>query len=62
MIHEGHPPHVAWGYTPKRIEAFLFLAEKRRTMERVEEVTLAMMANRDDSKEVNKILKKWTAE
>lgn len=38
----GHPPEVVWGYTQKQMQAFLFIADKRR--EREERTQLALIA------------------
>jgi hypothetical protein len=53
----GHRPSDVWKYTPRRIAAFLFIAEKRRNQERIEAIHIGAMAARGDPKEVKKFLK-----
>ena len=53
----GHRPADVWGYTPRRIAAFLFIAEKRRNRERIEAINIGLMAARGEPKAVDKMVK-----
>jgi hypothetical protein len=43
--------------TPKRIEAMLFIARKRRNEELLEELKVAQMARTSDEKALNKFVR-----
>lgn len=51
----GHG-QAAWGYTPRRIAAFLFIAAERRKHEKAEAIWIARAAQASE-KEVTKIFK-----
>jgi hypothetical protein len=53
----GHPPDEVWRMTPKRIDAMLFIARKRRNMEQLEELTVLQHARTDDKKTLSKFVR-----
>lgn len=46
-------------YTPRQLQAFLFLAEKRRQRELSDELHLGALASRGDEKTIRAQLKEW---
>jgi hypothetical protein len=62
LIAAGHRSDDVWNYTPRQLAAYGFIAEKRRTRERAEALTIGVMASRGDLKTVKKQLKEWSRE
>jgi hypothetical protein len=48
-----------WNYTPRQIQAYLFIAGRRRKAEAAEQLSIGSMAARGDPKAVKKQLQKW---
>jgi lipase chaperone LimK len=53
----GYPPDYVWRMTPKRLEATLFVARKRRNREMLERLKVAQMAQSSDEQALRKFVK-----
>ena len=53
----GHPPEQVWQYTPRQMQAYLFIASRRRTREHKELLALYAMATRGEGKDIRKALR-----
>jgi len=53
----GHPPTAVWQYTPRQMQAYLFIASRRRQRENRELLALYAMATRGESKDIRKALR-----
>ena len=57
MIAAGHPPAAVWQYTPRQMQAYLFIAGRRRQREQKELLALYAMATRGEGKAIQKALR-----
>jgi len=57
LIAAGHPPAAVWHYTPRQMQAFLFIASRRRQREQRELLALYAMATRGEAKNIKKALR-----
>jgi len=57
LIAAGHPPAAVWQYTPRQMQAFLFIAARRRQREHRELLALHAMAARGEGKDIKKALR-----
>lgn len=48
MIALGHPPDAVWGYTPRQLAAYLFIANRRRKRELSEQLAINALAAQGD--------------
>jgi len=53
----GHPPAAVWQYTPRQMQAYLFIAGRRRMREQKELLALYAMATRGESRDIRKALR-----
>ena len=53
----GHPPTAVWQYTPRQMQAYLFIASRRRQRENRELLALYAMATRGEGKDIRKALR-----
>jgi len=53
----GHPPAAVWQYTPRQMQAYLFIAGRRKQREHKELLALHAMAQRGDTKDIKKALR-----
>lgn len=60
MINAGHPVKAVWSYTPKQIDAYLFLAERRKKKEAAMALSIAASGARGDPRTVSKRVKEWS--
>jgi hypothetical protein len=57
LIAAGHPPAAVWQYTPRQMQAYLFIASRRRQREQKELLALHAMATRGEAKDIKKALR-----
>ena len=53
----GHPPAAVWQYTPRQMQAYLFIAGRRQMREQKELLALYAMATRGESRDIRKALR-----
>jgi hypothetical protein len=54
VIEDGHPPELAWGYTPRQLSGWIALAERRRAGQLGELLGLMQLANSEDGDAIRK--------
>jgi hypothetical protein len=59
LIAAGHNPHSVMDYTPRQLQAFLFLAEQRRRRDLGEQLHVNLLAARGDEQTIRKQLRDW---
>lgn len=57
LIQLGHPPAFAWTYTPRKMMAWLELAERRKAGELSELLNIITVGQSGDRKGITKVLK-----
>lgn len=57
LISLGHNADDVWGYTPRRINAFVKLASKRVARDQASNLSLSALAARGDPKDIKRQLK-----
>jgi len=57
-----HHDQRLWTYTPRKIKAYIFLAERRRDRDRYETLALGALAARGKEDTLNKQLQAWEKE
>lgn len=62
MIHLGHPPAVAWGYTPRQLFGWLQLADRRRGGELAQLASVMRLAQSTDTPAVRRAVAKMQEE
>lgn len=55
----GHSAQDVWNYTPRRIQASIFLATKRHRRRLSEDLSVGSMASRGDPRVVRRQIKDW---
>ena len=56
----GHRPADVWEYTPRRLVAFLFIADRRRRMEKAEALQIETLGARGDKDAIKRRMEEWT--